>query len=141
MKNLNPQNGYIALTSVIIISLLLITITAVLSSANYFSRSNILESEFKERSSNLAEGCLNYALARIAGNPGYLPTADDHSVLIGYGTCNVVSVLQNLPTNGQTSIISQGIFPKALPQQSRTNLKVVINAANLSIVSWEEIPN
>ena len=56
------QDGYIALISVIIISLLLITVITALSTINYFSRYNILENEYKERSSGLAEGCVDYAL-------------------------------------------------------------------------------
>jgi hypothetical protein len=133
------ESGYIALISVLIMSALLITITAALSSANYFSRYNILENEFKEHSSYLAEACVNYATGQIAGNTGY--TASSVTVPVGQDTCSIASVTTNNPVVGQSTIITQGVYPKVPPSQSYTNLKVVVNTANLKVVSWQESPN
>jgi hypothetical protein len=135
-KHLNPQSGYIALTSVIIMSVLLITITAALSGANYFSRYDILENEFKQRSSDLAEACVNYAEGQVAGNPGYTLTSPG-SVVVGKDSCTVVSVT---PAGGKTAVITQGIYPKTGPERSYTNLIVVLNS-NMTVNSWQETAN
>lgn len=126
--------GYIALTSVIIMSLLLITIALALSSANYFSRFNILENEFKEHSNNLAEACVNYALGQLALDINY--AGHDQAVLIGADTCAVVSVL---PAGAvwPKIITAQAVYPKNQAERSFTNLTVTINA-NLSVISWQE---
>ena len=128
MKN-NSQAGYIAVTSVIIMSLLLITITAALSTANYFSRFNILESEYKERSNGLAEACVDQARYNIAQN---IPYTGDVTVT-GVSKCTIVDVIMA----GSNKIIkAQGMY-----QKSYTNLQVEVKASDLSTVSWQEVPN
>ena len=87
----NNSGGYIALVSVIIISFLLITITAALSGANYFSRFNILENEFKNHSENLAEACVSYARAKLMADPANY-AGNEFSVFVGGDTCSVISV-------------------------------------------------
>jgi hypothetical protein len=120
------NGGYIALTSVIIISLLLITIITALSSINYFSRYNILENEFKDRSSGLAEACVDYALGKIGSNSAY---AGGECVVIGSDKCKIVSVSGNV-------VVTQGVF-----QKSYTNLSVGYNPTTLAVTSWQELPN
>jgi len=133
------QDGYIALISVIIISLLLITVITALSTINYFSRYNILENEYKERSSGLAEGCVDYALGELAANPAYATTSPQ-SIAIGSDTCNLMSVTP--PQSGQstTTIVTQGFYPATTPLKSYTNLTVVVDS-NLQVTSWQETPN
>jgi hypothetical protein len=125
--------GFIALTSVLIMSLLLIVITVALSSANYFSRYNILENEFKQHSSDLAEACVNYAEGQIAANSSY----PGGQIAVGSDNCTVVSVLPN--ESGYT-IIARGIYPKNQPKESYTNLTVQINSS-FAVTSWTETPN
>lgn len=124
----NTQSGYIAITSVIIISLLLVTVSVALSSANYFSRFNVLESEFKERSSSLAEACVDQAMFNIASNNLY-----NGNVAVGANSCTIVSVTVGNP---DTIVKTQGVF-----QNSYTNLVVEVKNSNLAIVSWQETPN
>jgi hypothetical protein len=132
MKDFNQQSGYIALISVIIMSALLLTITVALSSANYFSRYNILENEYKQHSSDLAEACVNYAKGQLAGNSGYTVTAPA-VVAVGTDSCKIISV-------GASTIKTQGTYPNTGPDISYTNLTVVLNS-NLTINSWQETPN
>lgn len=132
------NGGYIALISVIIISLLLVTITAALSTANYFSRFNILENEFKIRSDYLAESCLSYARDKLMSDPSNY-SGNELSVPIGGDTCSVISVL---PTGSgwPKTIKTQGIYPRNQAEESYTNLAVMLNS-NFSINSWQETPN
>ena len=128
--SLNASEGYIALTSVIIISLLLITVSAALSSANYFSRFNILENEYKSRSASLAESCVDFAIGKLITEPAY--TGNNEQISVGSDFCKVVSV-------------SAGSYPKyvstqAVYQKSYTNLCVQINSSK-SIIGWKELKN
>lgn len=137
----SPQGGYIALISVIIVSLLLITVITALSTVNYFSRYNILENEYKERSSGLAEGCVDYALGKLAANSAYT-VASPQSIAIGSDTCNVMSVVSQ---SGQTTIVTQGFYPATTPLKSYTKLTVIVdsninNSTYLQVISWQETP-
>jgi len=138
VKHLNLQSGYIALTSVIIISLLLITVTAALSCANYFSRFNILENEFKTDSGNLAEACVNYARAELAADPENY-AGNDLSVPVGSSTCSVISVMPAGAVWPKT-VKTQGVYPHNQAEESYTNLVVVLNS-DFSIISWQETAN
>lgn len=123
------ETGYIALTSVIIISVLLITVTAALSSINYFSRFNVLENEFKQKSANLAEACVDYAFSRLAASPAYDPGAlGGECVGVGLDKCKVVSV-------SGSAVQVQGVY-----QKSYTNLVVNFDS-DFNVSSWQEVEN
>lgn len=132
MKNQVCQNGYIALMSAIVISAVLIVITFVTSVTGFFVRFNVLDGEYKKSSSALAEACVDTVLLHLAKDPSDVTTGP---VSIASGTCIVFSVSLNSPVAGQTTIET-----KAGVQKSVTNIRVVVDAANLSLMSWEEIP-
>ena len=92
MKTINNQSGFIALISVIIISLLLVTITVALSLVGFFGRFNILDNENKEISSGLAESCLDTVLLRLTQNPSYTPDPSmpgDQIISVGNRVCKI----------------------------------------------------
>lgn len=129
MKKAAPQEGYIALVSAIVISVLLITITVGLGLDGIFSRLNILDSESKTRSIALAEACADTAILNVAqGN-----NQPANPVTIGSDQCTIRCALS---AGSNTTIETQANFNKAY-----TNLKVVIDNNTLTIVSWEEYPN
>ncbi len=122
------QAGYIALSSVIIISLLLVTITAALSLVSYYSRFNILESEYKQRSVALAQSCVDYAFSQLVVNPNY---SGNECLNFSSNNCKVVSV-------------TAGSYPKTIQSQAQyeksyTNLSIVTNSS-FQIQSWQELP-
>jgi hypothetical protein len=132
---LHCGGGYIALISVIIISLLLITVTAALSCSNYFSRLNILENEFKIKSGNLAVACVNYAKTKLAGDPlNY--AGNELSVPVGADICSILSVSPTGATWPKT-IKTRGIYPGGQTNQSYTNLTVILNS-DFTVNSWQE---
>ncbi len=132
---INYQKGYIALTSAIIISILLLTIAVSLGFTSLLGRLNIVDSESKERSSALAEACINTAMLKIANNKDYVLTNSDHAILVGNDTCNVVSLSPNPPRNFPITIHTQAVINKAY-----TNLEVKIDS-DFKIISWQELPN
>lgn len=130
---IKSQRGYIALISVIIISAVLIIITFATSFGAFFARFNSLDGEFKKQSAALAEGCIDTALLQLARDPNNTAT---ETFTIGAGVCSIVSIQLNSPASGQVAIKSQAIVHNAV-----TNIAVVASRANLSLVSWEELPN
>jgi len=136
----NHQEGYIALVSAIIISILLISITITIGMNNFFARFNVLDSESKERSSALAEACVDAVILNLANNSNYNPNNECVSVgdscPSGTNICAIVSVKKDHPSIGETTIKTKAIFNK-----SHSNFKVVImNTRGSKTVLWQECP-
>jgi len=123
------SRGYIAVTSALIISLLIMAVIFAVSLAGFYNRANISNSEYKEISNALAEGCVESALLDIATMSTY---AGNETVLIGDKQCNIFPIET---AGGQKIIKAKAVFQNAV-----TNLKITVNSLDLSIVSWEEIP-
>ena len=125
------QQGFIAVMSAIVISVLLIAITVVLGLSGFFGRINILDSESKERSIAMAEACADATILNLAQE---LPPPS--GITVGTDTCSVVLVETDTPATDQTTIHTQANINK-----SYTNLEVVINDDDFSIISWQEVAN
>ena len=122
------QSGYIALISSIIISILVLGIALAISSTGYFSRFDILKNEFKERSSALAEACVDTALLKLAKNQSY---NGNENINVGNDQCSILIIET---ASGQKIIKTKAIFQNAV-----TNLKITVNNTNLSVIYWEEV--
>ncbi len=131
MKQRNIQKGFIALISSIVMSAILLLITTTLSLSSFFTRFAILESEYKERSSALAEACVDSALVKIAIDNTYSPS--NEIVRVGSDSC----LIKRVTTVGtQKTIVTQGNY-----QESYTNLSVTIQTSNLQVILWLETSN
>src|SRR5690348_11814933 len=109
MANARHNSGFIALTSAIIIAVLILAITLSLSFAGFFARFNVLDSESKERSFALAEACANNA--RVEAISGTYSA--NESISIGPGAadnCTVVSSEADQPVSGETLIKTQAVI-------------------------------
>lgn len=124
----NNQRGYIALMSAIIISVLLLSITVGIGLSGFFSRSNILDAESKERSQALAEACGDQALLNFS--QGLTSTG---VVSVGHDNCTIISVT---PKVGQTTIKTQAVINHAY-----SNIKIIVDTNTLGIISWDECAN
>lgn len=125
------QKGYIALMSAIIISVLLLAVTLSLGFSGFFARFNMADSESKERSAALAEGCVDAAILEAAKE--IYSANKTIKVAQVSDTCKVISSIKNSPAAGQITIKTQAVI-----NTSYTNLKVIINDGNFDIISWEE---
>lgn len=128
MKNKRKNSGFAALMSAIIISVILVLIMTNLGLTGFYSRADILDSELKDRSSALAEACVDIAILKLASNFSY--TGGEIITVSGSDTCTIHSI------NGSTDPII--ITTKAIFQNATTNLSVKLNKSDLSVVSWEE---
>ncbi|MEK7117846.1 MAG: hypothetical protein AAB861_03680 [Patescibacteria group bacterium] len=127
----NNKKGFVALITAIILSLILIVITVTLNQSGFFTRSIILDSEYKERSVGLAEACVDVALLRLANDPTY--AGGPPAVNIGAEQCNIATIA---PPGTEYRIKTWAVVNSAT-----TNLCVVANTSDLSIKSWNELPN
>lgn len=123
------EEGFIALVTAIALSLILLVVTVTLNQSGFLTRSTLLDSEYKERSSALAEGCVDTALLKLAADPNYIGL---ETITIGSDSCSILSV--SPPGSPTRTIKTRAEF-----QEAATNLEVVINTSDLSVVSWNEI--
>lgn len=118
------QKGFVALITAIILSVILIVVTVTLNRSGFFARGAILEAEFKETSSALAEACVDVALLKLATNTPIVPNEE---IEIGENKCSIIGVLgDTIKTNAEY-------------RGSVTNLQVVFNPSDFSIDSWSEV--
>ena len=127
------HEGFIALISVLILSVILLG--AVISLAQYgiTSRYALLTLEQKEISVSHAEACVQ--VARIAVVNDSLYETQNHVVPIGNTNCLIRHIFPNTPTMGfsrvETTASSSG---------ATTNLRVEIKTNSGAITKVEEIP-
>lgn len=126
-KNAGSRGGYIALISVVFMAAALLVVISALGLGSFFSRMDILGSDFKEQSQALSEACLATARLKLAQNPGY---AGNENIAVGSSTCQIVSAV----ASGTQEIVStQGVF-----EGSYTNLRATLSAGGASILGLEQ---
>ena len=137
-KNRNKtEQGFIALITAIAISLILLVVTVALNQAGFLTRSTLLDSEYKERSSALAEACADTTFLKLVADPDPTHILSDAIIPVGTDTCTIHSVVLDGAPN-QYAIETKAVF-----QEATTNLRIriVVNASDISIVSWNELPS
>lgn len=136
MKILKSQHGYIALISVIIVSISLLTLVISVSFTGFYSRFSVLESEQKEISNYLAEACINTAILKISQNETYTGA---QTISVGAQNCEIVSV-----TTGNIFVSNRLIKAQGVYEDAYTNIEVEIDPDDLPIIdikSWTEVPS
>jgi hypothetical protein len=128
--NLKPSNGYIAITSAIIITILILTVVITTSTTGFFGRFNILSSLLKERGDALANACADTALLGLAEDINY---AGSTTINVASTTCTIFAI----ETNGNQKTIKA----KGTDGDTGTNIKVILNTDDFTIVSWDEVAN
>ena len=135
------NNGFIALISVIIITLILLSTTAALATKGFLDRFNILEGEAKEISAGLASACVESARIKIARD-GDNYTGDETLMVVTdpadpakNKTCEIVLVTHS---GDESTIQSKGAYKKAT-----TNYEVIVDTDDelIPIISWKEVTN
>ncbi len=122
------KSGYIAITAAIIITILILAIVTTTSSTGYFGRFNILGSLLKEEGDALAEACADTALLGLALDIDY---AGATTTNIASSTCEIFAIV----TNGNQKTIKA----KGLKNNTITNIEVILNTDDFTIISWNEV--
>lgn len=120
------DSGFVVLTSVIILSVVLLLIAQAASTSGYFQSAGALDFEFKELSYSLALSCIDRAYYNLSQDLDY---AGNEDLAIGGYTCRIDPVtVQGLNTTFQSS---------ATAETSTTKLKMTIDQ-NFTITSFQE---
>ena len=122
------SDGYIAITTAVILSLMVMVVAIALSSANLFTRLDVLDFYNKQTSYGIARSCLNDALLKLAMNPSY---AGNETITVSSWQCTT----QPIATAGTNKVIKA----HAAVNGATTNLQLIVVAATLSTVSLEEL--
>lgn len=122
------NSGYIAVTTSIILSFLILLISTSLGFSTWFSRIGLLNSSYKATSYFLAESCLETARLKLALDSSY---TGNENVMINTYQCSIKPITSPA---GQKVITTQ-----AKVNDATTNLKLTITYPQSQIVSWEEI--
>ena len=131
---MNKKDGYIALISVLIISLILITVIVNLSLISYLNNQNQFDRELKAQSYNAAVSCVDFIRPKIFLYQNYSP--QNININLGnIGSCKIISILP--PAGFPKTILAQGRYPPNSNYQSYTNLTAVIDANN-NLISLAE---
>jgi hypothetical protein len=131
-KRTTEPRGFIALMSAIIISAILLTATISGSLSGFYTRFNILDSEFKQRSSALADACVDVLLSKLVADSTYAGPSTNYPV--GSDTCSIFASTN--PTGSPRNFKVQGKY-----QNSYTNLQVAVDVSTLVVTSWQEVAN
>ena len=86
------SSGFIALMSVILLSMILFTLTVSLSSSSFSARTNALHNELKRHSVALAESCMYMALLKLTQTYSYSPQPNGDIVHTDTEICTIVNI-------------------------------------------------
>jgi len=126
----NTPRGFIALISAIIISAVLLIAAAAGSVTGMYSRFGVLDVEFKERSTALAEACESIVLSKLGEDSGY--NGPDLNYPVGGDSCSIF-VAQN-PGDNPRIFKVRGIY-----QHTYTNVLISVDVDALTLVSVQEV--
>ena len=129
----NSKNGYVALTAILLISFILLSVIITASSSGFLSLSSFLNRESKEISLNLAQSCLDQAIVNIIQSPSWRPKVEGEILTRGEYFCTIRSLERNSP---DVTIETVGEFNKSF-----TILRAEFNEETLEIISLEELNN
>lgn len=125
---ISKSGGYIAITTSIILSLMVMAVAIALGSANLFTRLDVVDFYNKQISSGIARSCLNEALLKLAMSSSY---TGNETIAISSWQCTI----HTITAVGQNKVIKA----HATVDGATTNLQLTVVSNTLSTVSLEEV--
>ena len=123
------QRGFVALISTIIIMAVLLLVIASVGLVGSYSRFNMLDSELKERSIAAADACADEAILQFALDPGYSG---------GALVLNALDSCRSGKRDAGTSTIGFSVQATS-SDHAVTNLRILLDKDDLSVISWQEV--
>ena len=127
--NFKKENGYIAITTAIIVSFIILIIATTLGSSALLSRINELDFSFKKATYYASRSCIDYALLKLANDIDY---AGNETIPIGSYTC----VLSLVEDSGNNKILKSRVQDSY--SGATTNLKLTLDRYTLTTILLEE---
>lgn len=127
--NNKKENGYIAITTALIVSFIILIIATTLGSSALFSRINELDFSFKKMTYYASRSCLDYALLKLAKDINY---SGNETVPVGSYSC----VLSLIEDSGNNKILKSRVQDSY--SGATTNLKLTLDRFTLTTILLEE---
>jgi hypothetical protein len=124
------ERGFVALISIIMLSVVLLASTLSLAQFGLVNRYFILDLENKSVSERLAEACVHVARIQIYNNPDYEPSTPI-TIAIGGSACTISMV--------DPGVDESTIEATATMGNSVTNYRVVVDTDDGEFLSWNEV--
>ena len=121
-------SGYIAITTAIVLSVVVLAVALSLGSSAIFTRAQILDAELKKLSYSVARSCLDASRLQLALDPNYSGNA---TTTVSNYQCHI----EPIETSGSNKIIKA----KAQIGAAVTNLRLTVNGSTLSTIQLEEL--
>lgn len=128
LNKTQTNEGYVAIISAVILTVVILTVAVSFSSSNFLARFDGGSFESKEDARAAAEGCLEYALLKLSANDAY---AGNESVTIASSSCTLRPIIT---ASGQKRIEAY-----AASNNKTTNLEFIVNENTLETVSLREV--
>lgn len=122
------SRGFIALMSAVVIAAVLLIVVVGAGLLNFFTRSNILDSELKARSAALVDACADTVASRLLADNTYAGT---ETISVGSDGCRIGSSV--------TSGTNRTFQIEASYQTAYTHALVTFDTGTGSLVSWQEV--
>lgn len=124
------NRGYIAITSALIVSALLLLVVVALSVSSFLYRFTIADSDSKAASRAASEACVEYALLKLALTPSY--AGNEVVTITPQTSCAILPITTQ---GAQKTITASSTVENAV-----TYLRVTVTLSPMSIAAWEEAP-
>ncbi len=126
-SQLQKNNGYIAVITAIVVTLILTLISLVTSNTSYLGRTDTTRLESKAISRQVAEACLERARLKLASGA----YNGNESITVDTYSCQLDPIV--------TSDTNKIITSKATVDNNTTKLELTINATTLITVTLKEL--
>lgn len=124
------NKGFFAVITAIILSFLVLLISASLSLRSFNARFNTLGLESKDRSWSLAQGCIEEAIMQLRSNSAYTGSS---TITIGSSTCKILAIT----ASGTDKVIPA----EATVNNRTTNLQALYSSSTNTILYLRELSN
>ena len=126
----SSRPGFLAITTAIILSLVLLTVALSMGSLGVLTRTRQSDTAVKSLTFTLARSCVDYALLKLVQNSNY---AGNETRTIDNKNCTILPV----ETLGQNKIVKT----QATIQNLTTNLRATVQISPFQLITLEEVSN
>lgn len=122
------ERGYIALTTTLILGLVIFLLATSVALSTFFSRRGGVDVILKERANFMARSCLEQALVKLASSSSY---AGNQTITIdGTDTCQIQTITSNPP--------NKTIKTTSTILNNTASYELIIDSATLKTVNFKE---
>jgi len=131
MYRLHRHKGFIALTSVLVLGAILLSITISTASRSISATSGGVSLHSKNRAEALSDACVEYALIELQRTLGYV---GDESIAIGDESCDILTITGTGNTDRTIEAMST-----VNGHTHRVQAVVSVVSPEVTITSWREV--